>query len=731
MHNSRPMRLPFVAAPVLLHGRRARVRLARGERVVEAPARLLAELFERCDGGTPIGEIVRAMATRWDAADVRRLLAALERDGIVCDVSSAALSGWQYVRNPTWLPSRLDRTGVAALVEEADADGKKSAALRYRRAPRSPLLRLLERRRSDRSFSGAPVAAATIRALVWAAYGAQATRSARAGTLHRVVPSGGKLFPLRIHLVNLRQSAGLKRGVYRAHFASDGSVALVRIGVVRPELYRAFLDPEPLRRAQGVLFISGHLDRSMRKYGNRALLYAALEAGHAAQNVLLAATELRLAAVETGGFLEDHADPLLGLHERELLLTSIIFGAQDAAPPERADIEFSWEDFAPGQPQPGFFLGSATFDDKGPVSWGSDRDPLLARDKALAETYDRLGILTPRNLREAKWTELDHALDPRSVVAYDTAQYRRSGFPFRPFDPRRRYAWTEGWEQRSGRHVAVLADCVFYRNALPRKFQRRLYSAASTSGVAAYPTRDGAMQRAVLELIERDAFMRAWLARAVAPDISARSLPGEARRRIEALRALGVRIAVKDLTRDTVPVVLLFAQHAQKTFTAVTAAAAYLPEEALDHALRELEATVLVRLKGGGDAPHIEPRQVVSPQDHGTLYAQRAYFRRADRLALEGPQRSLAILAAHSARNWSALADRIHRNYGGLVLVDITPPGAALEGGRRKLHVLRALVAGLIPMTFGFDAEALGLPSARALVRAAERAKPLFPHPFA
>ena len=52
--------------------------------------------------------------------------------------------------------------------------------------------------------------------------------------------------------------------------------------------------------------------RSRFKYGERGYRFALLEAGHAAQNMLLAATALALAALPLGGFYDRRLDELVG-----------------------------------------------------------------------------------------------------------------------------------------------------------------------------------------------------------------------------------------------------------------------------------------------------------------------------------------------------------------------------------------------------------------------------------
>ena len=66
--------------------------------------------------------------------------------------------------------------------------------------------------------------------------------------------------------------------------------------------------------------------RSRFKYGARAYRFVLLEAGHVAQNVLLAAAALGLAAVPLGGFYDREVDAVLGadgLYEASLYLIPV------------------------------------------------------------------------------------------------------------------------------------------------------------------------------------------------------------------------------------------------------------------------------------------------------------------------------------------------------------------------------------------------------------------------
>jgi SagB-type dehydrogenase family enzyme len=71
---------------------------------------------------------------------------------------------------------------------------------------------------------------------------------------------------------------------------------------LRRELQNATLDQECVGDAPVCLVIAMDIDQMGLKYGRRAEQYCLLEAGHAAQNVLLEAVSLGLGSVPVGAF---------------------------------------------------------------------------------------------------------------------------------------------------------------------------------------------------------------------------------------------------------------------------------------------------------------------------------------------------------------------------------------------------------------------------------------------
>ena len=165
---------------------------------------------------------------------------------------------------------------------------------------RMPLEQALANRRSVRSFEPQPLTMSQVSQLLWAAQGVTGSEGVR------TAPSAGALYGLEISLV-------LPQGVYRYEPAGH---RLVRTDPrdVRRDLHDAALSQEPVLEAPGVLAIAIVPERIAAKYGpERGARYALLEAGHAAQNVLLEAVALGLGAVPVGAFRDQGVSEVLKL----------------------------------------------------------------------------------------------------------------------------------------------------------------------------------------------------------------------------------------------------------------------------------------------------------------------------------------------------------------------------------------------------------------------------------
>jgi SagB-type dehydrogenase family enzyme len=157
----------------------------------------------------------------------------------------------------------------------------------------------LARRRSVREYQPRPLDMADISQLLWAAQGITSSAGGR------TAPSAGGLYPLELYLVT--QSG-------RYHYDPNRhQLEVLGEDDVRRELSRAALSQEAVEEAAAVFIVAAVYSRTEQKYGERAELYVKLEAGHAAQNLLLQAVSLGLGAVPIGAFHNDEVQEVLDL----------------------------------------------------------------------------------------------------------------------------------------------------------------------------------------------------------------------------------------------------------------------------------------------------------------------------------------------------------------------------------------------------------------------------------
>jgi SagB-type dehydrogenase family enzyme len=185
---------------------------------------------------------------------------------------------------------------------------------------------VLRGRRSRRVFAPAPLALGQLATLLWAAYGITgALELGGAGAMQqlRAAPSAGALYPLELFVAPLRVS-GLER---RIHHYDPLAHELERLPA-GADVEAVSPDPALPGDAAAVVFAGAVFWRSRFKYGLRAYRFTLLEAGHAMQNLLLAAEGLGLVGVVLGGFFDDRVDRLLELDGTdESVLVGVCVGA--------------------------------------------------------------------------------------------------------------------------------------------------------------------------------------------------------------------------------------------------------------------------------------------------------------------------------------------------------------------------------------------------------------------
>lgn len=143
-------------------------------------------------------------------------------------------------------------------------------------------------RRSVRAFEPRELTVEEISQLLWALQGVTSPWGGR------TAPSAGALYPLEVYVVTAE-------GLW--HYLPAGHrIEVLGRRDLRAPVAGAALGQSAVADAPAVFVIAAVYARTEAKYGDRAARYVQLEAGHAAQNLLLLAVSLGLGAVTIGAF---------------------------------------------------------------------------------------------------------------------------------------------------------------------------------------------------------------------------------------------------------------------------------------------------------------------------------------------------------------------------------------------------------------------------------------------
>jgi ribosomal protein S12 methylthiotransferase accessory factor len=322
----------------------------------------------------------------------------------------------------------------------------------------------------------------------------------------------------------------------------------------------------------------------------------------------------------------------------------------------------------------------------------------LERYSATYVPREKLVVATARELGSA-------AVEPSGFGLFSERQLASPGFPFRRFTAETRIAWVESRELPDGGPAYLPAELVYLGRATIGDDLPVGYS--TSSGIACDERPEVATVKALLEVLERDAFMLVWSNRLSLPLISVDdSLPG-----VEAFERAGLRFAGVDLSVvHRLPCVLGVVRAPDPVPGALGVGAAAAPTvgrawwKALAEAFSVRSAGVKLSLldPDGGDRP------VVSFEDHIRRYADHQAAKAAgflDTSTERSSPGSVAPLEGDCPAEWlPALCRRIEAAGGRAYAVDVTAPDVAELG----VSVIRVVAPGLLALDTADSARFLG-----------------------
>jgi SagB-type dehydrogenase family enzyme len=182
----------------------------------------------------------------------------------------------------------------------------------------------IARRRSVRAFSERALSMEELSFLLWATQGVESVLPG--GASLRTVPSAGARHALETFILVNRVNP-LKPGVYRYLAYDRRIIALPGIESAVASLTGACLNQRMVGASAAAFFWAAVPERMTWRYSQRGYRYLFLDAGHAAQNLYLAAEAIRCGVCAIAAFDDDALNQVLGLDgEKQLALYAAVVG---------------------------------------------------------------------------------------------------------------------------------------------------------------------------------------------------------------------------------------------------------------------------------------------------------------------------------------------------------------------------------------------------------------------
>jgi len=381
-----------------------------------------------------------------------------------------------------------------------------------------------------------------------------------------------------------------------------------------------------------------------------------------------------------------------------------------------------------------------------------------SRTMSALEAVERYSGLRPRArrpaIRSTVSTLRELAVDPRLLGLYRDEDYKKDLKSIVPNHFKSIVPYHDGLE------LEFVWAYSFASNApvlVPRQMGFYSYSESGelpfvvegSNGCALGSCPEEALFHAILEVIERDAFLLTWYARKRLPQLDPmESTDPEIRARCRRLRAAGYDLTVMDATVDfAIPAlwVLARSRKGDLPYAAAVGAAHIHPQQALRKALRELDNSINRLMLEINDPEKVQrahflaenPAEVHSMGDHPLLYCSPQSSPELNFLT-ECPEQTSLHAMENSARELYSpdlseelrrIIRRIQNTGSEVIAVNQTTP----ELSRLGLCTYKALITGAVPISWGQSFRRLaGLPRLDAALRAASLSTPnAAPHPFA
>jgi ribosomal protein S12 methylthiotransferase accessory factor len=337
------------------------------------------------------------------------------------------------------------------------------------------------------------------------------------------------------------------------------------------------------------------------------------------------------------------------------------------------------------------------------IGGGSGRTADEARAAAIGEAVERYSASLPDSDRlvVASARELGaRAIDPARFALFSERQYRSRAFPYARFGLDTRLAWIAGVELPGGEPALVPAQLVHLSGFEDEPPLCR----TTSSGLACHTDVESATLAALLELLERDAFMLTWKARISWPVLEWRGHDELERFERTALRPTGLQWKAIDLSGFwRIPIVAAVVRGGETL--GVGAAAATTVERAVRKALDEatrVRTWAQALRRSGATAPPAEG--VEELDDHVRFYSDPVNAPGIDFLDGAPTRRRVEHVRPVPAPPVDSICRRLARRGVTAYAIDVTSPDVREAG----LCVIRVVAPELCALDVGHRARLHG-----------------------
>ena len=647
----------------------------------------LWHILQYCNGYNSINDI--AEKSEIPLSQVTFIMEQLKKWGIIADAREQYLYFHKISSYPTPFFRNLSQQQVAEYTGRPRTPPKPGKRFEYQKASTDNLFLIRSQRRSCRSFSSKALTINQIGNICDFAY----------SICDHSVPSGGALYPLRLYVIIEHNQQDMAAGYYE-YDSENNNFVLFNTEADREQLQYCFNQENTPFGSSVQIVIAADLKRQAYKYSNRGYRLTLIEVGHAAENISLFCAENGLASCELGGILDEPLMDELELRNDDIYpILALAIGYAAKGEEENNTIDktlFIEENVGPDKPvqklythtfgKDGAFFGvtSTYYDGYQQMQYagatGSSR--VDASFKAVVEAYERWcsGQIRVDYLGPAR--KLKKWLHPKFIAPLTKEQSQACGFAH--FTEDLEIPWTAGINY-DGSVIYIPSDIVYYGH----KTGKNCIYHSNSSGVAAFTSFSGAREKAIIELIERDAIMRNWYAHKSPNIINPACLPIHAKKRADHWLRCGRKLRILDIPSDYGRVILaIITGKDAPAFVSGAAATIYedSTEKAINKAIQEAEYNLLLSSQNEKES-QMTPENVSTPADHGSLYHQYQYASSLNWL-WSGEE----VNAFHDIPNLTIdeLITRLK-----IVTIDIS-------GKTPGIFVVRTFSPLLVPINFGF-----------------------------